>query len=101
MKKFTVAAIAASLLAVPAVAQAGTMSAKKRAQLEADVRAGKEVQKSLEERNRHLDRAVRAAEGIDKTIGYATGRTGTRGAYELGKKIGKAGYDSYKKRKQK
>lgn len=94
-----IAAIGFALVATNA--HAGSMSAKKRAQLEAEIRGNAEVQKDLEARRMHLDRAARAGKGIDKVIDYATKRTGTNPVYKGGKKVGNIAVDAYKKRKNK
>ena len=100
MKKYYVFAIIAVALGTTSV-QAENMSAKKRAQLEAEVRGNAEVQKDLNARQKYLDRAARAAKGIDNTIDYATKRSGTNFAYKAGKKVGDAAVNAYNKRKNK
>lgn len=100
MTKCYIFAVLAVALGTASV-QAEPMSAKKRAQLEAEIRGNAEVQKDLEARQRHLDRAARAAKGIDKVIDYTTKRTGTNIAYKAGKKVGDTAVNAYKKQKNK
>ena len=92
--------LVAAAIAMTAPAMAQQMTPQQRARLEADAATQRSITADREAAARALDRAYRAARGIDRVIDSTVARVpGGQAAYRGGMLVGGIAYDQYNRRR--